>query len=85
MTDKNIFEDVIIEVNLEYGRRVPLRLQINQGGITFLARIKEREEPSQASLDLITVLDALLHELGIPDRSEKHIHRPDKVVFIFGR
>jgi len=82
LSDKNIFEDVIIEVNLEYGRKVPLRLQITRRGITFSAQTKEGEEPSQESLDLIAMLDAQVHEVGIPDISEKHIHKPDKVVII---
>ncbi len=83
MAEKNIFEDVIIDVNLEYGRKVPLRLQITRRGIGFFAQTKEGEEPSQESLDLIACLDAHLHEELRSIELSKHVHKPDKVLILF--
>lgn len=86
MEGKNIFSDTMIHVLLETDEKtipIPLRLQINEKGIIFSARLKDGQEPNLISFDLLELLDEHLHKLGIPEKPGEDIKKSGRIIISF--
>jgi hypothetical protein len=81
---KNVFNDVVIYAEAkEEGLLIPLRLRINEEGITFSAELIQGQEPNLEALELLLVLDDVLHKLGIPERPGQDIKKSHKIIISF--